>query len=133
MTKDEFIEIIREDTELDAEDAERIASAVLLTLRSRLSPEEITDISESLPQDIEDLWEGGWLQRFLSNLQSLRELDRYEFLEQVRQAADLPTLDEAEKITDVVFSALKSAIPEEEVEHVSGELPDDLRDFWKAA
>ncbi|HZD60544.1 MAG TPA: DUF2267 domain-containing protein [Anaerolineae bacterium] len=133
MTKDEFVDAVKQRANIDSEEAERITSAVFLTLRSRLSPEEITDISESLPGDIEGLWEGRWLQRMLSRLQSLREMDEYEFLEQVRQAADLPDLNQAERMTEIVFGVLKSAIPQVEVEHISRELPEDLRGFWKAA
>jgi uncharacterized protein (DUF2267 family) len=66
MTKDEFVDAVKQRANIDSEEAERITSAVFLTLRSRLSPEEITDISESLPGDIEGLWEGRWLQRMLS-------------------------------------------------------------------
>ncbi|MBE0448397.1 MAG: DUF2267 domain-containing protein [Actinobacteria bacterium] len=133
MTKDEFIDTVKQYANIDSKEAERITSAVLLTLRSRLSPEEVTDISENLPDDVEGMWEGGWLQRLLARIQSFREMDRYEFLEQVRQAADLPDLNQAERLTEIVFSALKTTIPQEEVEHISRELPEDLRGFWKAA
>lgn len=133
MTKEEFLNIIKERAGIDDEDAERMTTAVLLTLRSRLSHDEVIDIYENLSDDIEDLWEGGWLQRFMSLLQSFREMDREDFLEQVRQAADLPELADAENLTEIVFSALKAAIPEREVEHISNELPEDLRGFWKAA
>lgn len=133
MTKKEFLDQIEQRSDLEAEDAERIASAVLLTLRTRLSSNEIIDISENLPEDIEKLWEGGWLQRLMSRLQSLRAMDQDEFLEQIREAADLPDIADTKRITEIVFNVLKSAIPAQEVEHISSELPEDLRTFWKAA
>jgi len=131
MCKDEFVEIISKQVKLDMEDAERVAKSVLLTLRSRLSPVEVVELNDNLACDLEDLWDGGWLQNIVSKLQSFRELDRYEFLEQIRQAADLQTIEDATYVTQNVFSVLKSAIPEQEVEAISNALPDDLREFWR--
>jgi len=56
MTKNEFIDIIRKEAKLPEEDAKRVAHSVLLTLRSQLSPTEVNDIYETLPQDMDDLW-----------------------------------------------------------------------------
>lgn len=133
MTKQEFIEVVIKHTNLPAEDAVRISTAVLLTLRSQLSLIEIYDIYETLPEDIDELWEGGILQRIMSRLQSLREMDKEDFIEQVREAADIKTTEEAEQVTEAVFLALKEAIPDREVEHITDDLPDDLSDLWKAA
>lgn len=133
MTRDEFIDIVRKEAFLPEEDAERIAHAVLLTLRSQLSPVEIHDVYETLPEDMDDLWTGGWLQRLMVRLQSLHKMNMDEFIEQVREAADVRTTQEAENLTKIVFKALKDAIPPTEVEHIQKDLPVELKDFWKAA
>lgn len=133
MCKDEFIEIVSRQAKLQLEDAERITKSVLLTLRSRLSPVEVVELNESLTCDLEDLWDGGWLQKVVSTLQGFREFDRDEFLEQIRQAADLKTIEDATFITQSIFSVLKSAIPGSEIDAIASALPDDLREFWQTA
>lgn len=133
MTKQEFIDVVIKHIDLSNEDAIRISTAVLLTLRSQLSVVEIYDIYETLPEDIDVLWEGSLLQRIMSRLQSLREMDKDDFIEQVREAADIKTTKEAEQATEAVFLALKEAIPDREVDHITDDLPDDLSDLWKAA
>ncbi|NCO66421.1 MAG: hypothetical protein COW32_04650 [Candidatus Aquicultor secundus] len=133
MTKNEFIDIIRKEAKLPEEDAKRVAHSVLLTLRSQLSPTEVNDIYETLPQDMDDLWTGGWLQRLMVRLQGLHKMNIEEFIEQVREAADIRTSQEAERLTGIVFNALKEAIPSTEVEHVQKDLPVELKDLWKAA
>lgn len=133
MDKQEFITLIKEKTGFSDFDTQRVARAVLLTLRSQLSRIEVLDLDETLPTDIDSLWHGGWLQMLMTRLQSLRDLDKEEFIEQVREAADLHTKQEAEELTRIVFHALKKAIPCEEVEHISGDLADDLQDLWQAA
>ncbi|MEW5707142.1 MAG: DUF2267 domain-containing protein [Actinomycetota bacterium] len=133
MTKKEFLEIVSRKANIDIADAERITSAVFQTLRSQLSREESVDIMLNLPEDIENIWEGNWLQKLTSLLQSFREMDKDEFIEQIREAADIRTSKEAELVAEVVFNTLKAAIPPREVEHISRDLPDNLKDLWKAA
>jgi uncharacterized protein (DUF2267 family) len=93
----------------------------------------VLELNDGFACDLEDLWDGGWLQNIASKLQGLRELNRSEFLEQIRQAADLKTTEDATIITQIVFRILKSAIPRQEIETISKALPDDLREFWQAA
>jgi len=133
MTREEFIENIKKQAGLSEEDAERVTRGVLHTLRSQLSQQEIEDIQETLPEDIDDLWEGGWLAKIMMALQSLRYMNMNDFIEQVREAVDVPTREEAERIARVVLRSLKATIPAEEVQHISEDLPDELKDFWKAA
>jgi len=133
MTREEFIDNIKEQTNLSDEDAERVARGVLHTLRSQLSQHEIEDIQETLPEDIDGLWEGGWLAKIMMALQSLRYMNMDDFMEQVREAVDVRTREEAEHIARVVLHALKASIPPEEVRHVSEDLPEALKDFWRAA
>lgn len=133
MTKEEFVELVKERAFLSADESERVAVAVLHTLRSQLSQVEVSDVYETLPEDIDTLWEGSWLMRLTSRLIGLRELDRDEFLEQVREAVDVRTIAEAERLAKAVFAALKAAIPVREVQHIVRDLPEDLRDLWAAA
>ncbi|HEY3373886.1 MAG TPA: DUF2267 domain-containing protein [Candidatus Aquicultor sp.] len=133
MTRDEFIDTIMEQASLSKEDAQRITVAILHTLRSQLSKNEIRDVYDTLPEDIDRFWEGGWMQRVMSWLQGLRYLDREDFIEQVREAADVKTSAEAQRLADVVFSTLKRAIPSKEVEHISHDLPEDIQQLWNAA
>ncbi len=133
MDKQEFLALVKEQANLNDSDARRVARAVLLTLRSQLSRIEVIDIDETLPADIDSLWHGGWLQMLMTSLQSLRDLNKDEFVEQVRESADLRTKQEAEDIIRTVFHALKVAIPYQEVEHITNDLADDLQNMWKAA
>ncbi len=133
MTKDEFIDIIRKEAMLPKEDAVLVAHAVLLTLKSQLSPTEIHDIYETLPQDMDTLWTGGWLQRLIVRLESLHKMNIEEFIEQIREAADIHTYQEAERLTRIVLKALKETIPPAEVEHIQKDLPVELKNLWDAA
>lgn len=133
MDKQDFLNVIKTQTNLDDNEAERIARAVLLTFSSQLSRLERADIHDVLSSDLDTLFHGSWLQTLMSSLQSLREFDKEEFVEQVRERADLSTTAEAETIIRVVFSALKEAIPQQEIEHINRDLPDDVSDLWRAA
>ncbi|MHB8840418.1 MAG: DUF2267 domain-containing protein [Candidatus Aquicultor sp.] len=133
MTKDEFIDIIRKEAMLPKEDTERVAHAVLLTLRSQLSLAEVHDVHETLPQDMGTLWTGGWLQRLVVRLESLHKMNIEEFIEQIREAADIRTYQEAERLTRIVLKVLKETIPPTEVEHIQKDLPVELKNLWDAA
>jgi nucleoid DNA-binding protein len=134
MNKAEFIDIVMQNSNFDDEsDIERIVVAVFHVLRSQLSSVEHHDILYALPEDLESLWEGGWLQRFISRIQGLRVMDKDDFIEQVRETADIADKAEAEEAIRAVFIAFKSAIPKSETKHVHNELTNGVLDMWDAA
>jgi uncharacterized protein (DUF2267 family) len=134
MTKQTFIENVKTLADIhDDTDAERIAMVTLHVLRSQISTVENRDILDMLPADLDKLWINGTFQRFISLMQRLQTFDKQSFLEQVRETADIPSIDRTEQIVKAVFTTLKKAIPEIEVRHLKSELSNGVLDMWDTA
>jgi uncharacterized protein (DUF2267 family) len=134
MNKHEFLQDVMNKTGMVNEpDAEYIVAAILRVLNSQLSNRERKDMDNVLPNDIDSMFEGSWFDRVIVHIQSLHSMLKDEFIEQVREAADLRSSFEAEKFIMAVFSTLKATIPRAEVKHLHNELTDGVTDMWDAA
>jgi uncharacterized protein (DUF2267 family) len=134
MNKHEFLQNVMNKTGMVNEsDAEYIVAAILRVLNSQLSGRERKDLDDVLPNDIDSMFEGSLFDRFIARIQSLHTMVRDDFIEQVREAADLRTTFETEKFIMAVFSTLKATIPQTEVKHLHNELTDGVTDMWDAA
>jgi len=114
------------------ENAEHVVAAVFQALRDRLTPGEADGVWAQLPTDWKELWESGsWWEKLTARLRGMNHLDREEFIERVQMhiKGEIP----AEQAVRVVFHALKEQISVGEVNDVAGQLPEDLRQVWKAA
>lgn len=114
------------------EDAEHVVTAVFMTLRDRLTPEEADDVWAQLPTSWKEMWDtGSWWEKLGARMQRMNKLNREEFVLRVQnQLKDLTPADDAIRI---VFHALKEQVSPGEVSDVSAQLPEDLRTLWKAA
>ena len=114
------------------EHAEHVVAAVFQALRDRLTHNEADDVWAQLPTDWKRLWESGsWWEKMTARLRGMNHLDREEFIARVRMHIknEIP----ADEAVRVVFHALKQQISPGEAQDVAGQLPKDLRQFWKAA
>jgi uncharacterized protein (DUF2267 family) len=108
--------------------AKRATAAVFHALRDRLTPEEADQVVAQLPIELKDVWEQG-------EREGRRpvKLHRAEFLERVKQDADLASIKEARWMTLAVFAALKESVSPGESEDVWAQLPKDLKELWAEA
>lgn len=116
----------------DADHAETIVAAVFQALRDRLTRNEADDVWAQLPTAWKELWaSGSWWGKLTARLRGMNHLNREEFIARVQEqiSADVP----ATQAVRVVFHALKAQISPGEADDVAGQLPSDLRTFWKAA
>jgi len=114
------------------EHAEHVIAVVFQALRDRLTPGEADDVWAQLPADWKELWESGsWWEKITAQMRGLNHLDREEFIARVQMhiKKEIP----AEQAVRTVFRALKEQISAGEVNDVAGQLPEDLRQVWKAA
>ena len=119
MDYDAFLGAVRQQAELDREDAERATGATLESLVERLSPGEARDIRAQLPAE---------LHRWTHPERGPEPFDVEEFVRRVarREEVDLST---ATRHAQAVFWALGSALDAEEVEDLAADLPQDFDPF----
>lgn len=108
--------------------ARHATAAVLRALRDRLTPEEAADAAAQLPQELKQLWSGG-----RRALHPPIKMHRREFLQRVRLDGDLESLEQAAKVTDAVFAALKEQLSPGEAADIVAQLPRDLKAVWARA
>lgn len=120
----------------DKEVAQRGIQIVLSILSHRLTPEESRNVEDQLPHEMKRMWNNHvWITNLfrLSN-KRLKFRHRAELLSIVENEIlreNLPL--NAEILTKSVFHALKESIAPGESEDISAQLPDEIREFFKAA
>ena len=112
----------------DRELAERATAAVFHALRDRLTPEEADQLAAQLPRELRQLWDQGAREGRVPT-----KLHLPEFLERVKDRADLPSAKEARWMTLAVFAALKEHVSPGESADVWSQLPKDLKELWAEA
>lgn len=131
--KKEYLKFLQDKLNTDEEKSEQILTAVFQTLHERLTEGLAEHIETHLPVDVKPLW-WGQLRKTLSLWRRQPEKYNYpEFLEKVKERANLEGPEEAKKATEAVFQLLKLKIPERESANVATQLPQDLEQFWQAA
>ncbi len=115
MQYDDFITRVQEQARLDSSDeATRIARAVLETLGERLDRKVRNGLEAQLPNELKEF--------LLARVEHSDQYDLHEFYNRVGARADLKYGDARER-TRQVFSVLRGAIPEGEIEDVLEDLP----------
>ncbi|MHB0977517.1 MAG: DUF2267 domain-containing protein [Candidatus Aquicultorales bacterium] len=123
---------VQEEGRLPDQDSTKEAiSAVLTTLHSRIMEGEADDVEATLPSEIKKLWEGST--GIKAHAEPAAKFDKNQFIERVQRKAQLSTAREAEDVSKAVLKVLKEAIPEGEVRDLESQLPQDLREFVRAA
>ena len=116
MENKEFTEIVREQGGLESrQESERVTRAALLTLSESLFGYEAQNLALYLPEDLR-----GTLRRSAEN----RRLDLEVFLERFAERAALSP-EQSVLAIQAVFTALKEALPAQEIENLVKQLPDD--------
>ncbi|RJQ32127.1 MAG: DUF2267 domain-containing protein [Actinobacteria bacterium] len=134
MDTRQFLNRVKDEASLpDDRQAKNITEAVLTTLHSRIKEGEADDVEATLPTEIKELWEGDIGQKITKHLGAVDKLNKGQFIARVQDKARIATTEEAEQKTKAVIKVLKEAIPDGEVKDLSAQLPEDLRDFVKAA
>ncbi len=102
--------------------------AVMCLLTLRVSRGEARDVLMSLPQTLQPLLTRCTLHRG----ENAVTFDRDEFLHRLAQHLGT-SVDRAEQTSRAVFAATKRVLPPKEVDDVSSQLPQDLRELWRLA
>lgn len=104
-------------------------AAVVVTgaLFERLTAGQAHDLLRALPLDVQPLLEPSYARR---EGRPVRQFGRAELLDRVGEALAMPPIA-AELVVSAVFQALCSALPDEEIAHVTQQLPHDLQELWR--
>lgn len=137
MNKDEFIKkVMILGNITDKHTAERGIQIVFSILSHRLLNEEASDVESQLPQELKRVWHNDvWVTNlFKLSGKKLKYRHKTELLTLVENEIlreQLPL--HSENITKTVFHVLKEQITPGESQDISAELPEEIREFFKAA
>lgn len=137
MNKDEFLKKVMQ--QLDTEDkysVERGVQIVFSLLSHRLTKNESHDVGEQLPQDLRRMWNNNvWITNYflLSNkrLNFRHKVQLITLVENELLRENIPLHPEC--LIYAVFHTLKELISIGESEDIIAQLPDEIRDVYKAA
>ena len=122
MQVDEFINRVQDGARLETqEQATTIARAVLETLGERLDRKVRNGVAAQLPSELKDF--------LLARGEKSDRYDLTEFYNRVGARADLKYYDAAER-TWQVFSTLRQAIPEGEIQDILESLPGEFGELF---
>jgi uncharacterized protein (DUF2267 family) len=122
------------ETPEDLAHAERILTAVLHTLRDRLTPQESLDLISQLPLYIKALFIEGW--NIPEKVKRLKSPE--EFFDEVRKQAprtagrDFGSDESTQKKVEAVFHVLHQHISEGEINDVKAQLPNPIAELLEA-
>lgn len=137
MNKDDFIKAVMDKTDIqDKHIAERGIQIVFSILSHRLTDEESSDVSAQLPEDLKRVWNNQvWITNFFrlsgKRLKYRHRIELMSLVENEILREQLPL--HAENLTKAVFHVLKQQITPGESEDISAQLPEEIKDFFKAA
>ena len=137
MNNDEFIKRVMELSDIqDKHIAERGVQIVFSLLRHRLLPDESSNVADQLPHDLKRIWSNDvWATNFFAlsgkRLKYRHRIELMSLVENEILREKLPL--HAENLTRAVFHTLKEQITPGESEDISAQLPEEIRDFFKAA
>lgn len=137
MNKDEFI--IKVMHQLNIEDkkvAERGVQIVFSILSHRLLEEEQKDVAAQLPHDMKRVWNNDvWITNFFrlsgKRLKYRHKIEMLTLIENEILRESLPL--HAESLAKAVIHTLKEQITAGETEDILAELPEEIKEFVKAA
>lgn len=137
MNKDDFLKMVM--GQLNIEDkhvCERGIQIVLSILSHRLLENEAKDVEAQLPEELKRMWNNDvWITNlFRLSGKRLKYRHRAELLSMVENEIlreNLPL--HAESLTKAVFHTLKEQITIGESADITATLPDEIREFYKAA
>jgi uncharacterized protein (DUF2267 family) len=123
MQFDDFIHRVQEQARLDTrEEAIAITKAVLETLGERLDRKVRNGVAAQLPDELKDF--------LLARSDNTDRYELAEFYNRVGARADLKYQDAIER-TLQVFSVLRQAIPEGEIQDILEDLPSEYENMFE--
>jgi uncharacterized protein (DUF2267 family) len=134
-TGNKVVRILADDLQTSREKAGRILTAVLHSLRHRLTVQESFQLMAQLPMALKAVYVDGW--KYKEPFKRIHHVD--EFLDEIREedgktaAYDFGNNEEAKKAVIAVFRVLNLFVSEGEVEDVVAVLPKELKEFVKDA
>jgi uncharacterized protein (DUF2267 family) len=124
---EELLDEVRRGTPVPANvSAEEAFSAVICTLAQRVTGGEALHLFSSLPREIHPLLARCTIHR---SSEAAARFGYDELVERVANHLGVPRED-AEKVTVAVIRAVTKRLPEQEVQHVASQLPQDIRELW---
>ncbi|MEI7474269.1 MAG: DUF2267 domain-containing protein [bacterium] len=137
MTAHEFTKRVMELADIqEKEVAEKAIQIVFSILRHRLTEEEASDVKSQLPHELKRVWDNHvWITNFFKL--SGRKL-KYHHVNELLTLVENEILREnlplsADNITKAVIHTLKEQISFGETKDVIAILPDELKDYYRAA
>lgn len=137
MHKDEFLKIVMQFANINNKEiAERGVQIVLSLLSYRLTENEQKDVAAQLPHDLKRIWNNRvWIVNYFrlsgKRLKYRHKIELMSLVENEIKRENLPL--HPESLTKAVFHALKENISTGESEEIAHMLPQDIREFYKAA
>jgi uncharacterized protein (DUF2267 family) len=137
MNKGQFIKKVMEMANIkDKTVAEKSVHIVLSILSHRLLPTEAKDCESQLPHDLKDLWKNDvWITNFYKmSGKKMNFRHKYQLLSLIENELLRENITIApEIITKTVFHILKELISHGENSDIEAGLPEEIRNFYKAA
>ncbi|MFA6988864.1 MAG: DUF2267 domain-containing protein [Candidatus Gastranaerophilaceae bacterium] len=137
MNKDQVIKKVMEMTNIkDKMETEKSVHIVLSILSHRLLPTEAKDCESQLPEDLKDMWKNDvWITNFYKmSGKKMNFRHKYQLLSLIENELLRENLKIApEIITKAVFHVLKELVSQGESLDIESGLPEEIRNFYKAA
>jgi uncharacterized protein (DUF2267 family) len=115
----------------NSDQAERIMTAVLHTLREILSPQESLHLIAQLPMMLKAIYVNGWHLGAKNRIRSKDEFIECLLLQNPRTAPqDFGNDEKAIERTRAVFKVLRNHIAIGEVKDIVSQLPSELTELW---
>lgn len=115
----------------NTDQADRIMTSVLHTLRDILSPEESLHLISQLPMLMKAIYVNGWHLSTKNRIRSMDEFIECLMLQNPRTAAqDFGNDEKAKERTREVFRVLRRHISIGEVKDIVDQLPAELTELW---
>jgi len=115
----------------NTEQAERILTSVLHTLRDLLTPEESLHVVSQLPMMLKAIYVNGWRIHNKSRVRSMDEFIESLLLKSPRTAPqDFGNDEKAIQRARGVFKVLRNHISTGEVKDIVSQLPPELTELW---
>jgi uncharacterized protein (DUF2267 family) len=119
----QFYHEVRTDIGVDLDDAEGLVKVVFYMLSARLRDDQEEHLLAQLSPGIASLW-------MSVRQRGVIKFNRTEFLQKIKQDANLTNVNDALKATRAVIEALKRRINPGEIKDVGDALPLGLRGIW---
>jgi uncharacterized protein (DUF2267 family) len=111
--------------------ADRIMTSVLHTLRDLLTPEESLHLISQLPMMLKAIYVNGWRLHTKNRIRSIDEFIECLMLKNPRTAPqDFGNDEKAIERTKAVFKVLRNHIAIGEVKDIVSQLPSELTELW---